>query len=105
VKFADVADVQSQMLRRILAADHTPSLVQKRALIVDGQDGLPPALLAEIASLGFAIREESSPEQAAAWLQKESTEILLVAESAIESNHWSLLQFARDTAPEIRRLV
>jgi hypothetical protein len=105
VKFSDVSDVHGHLLRKILAADHAPSLVQRRALIVDGQDGLPQGLLAEIASLGFSIREESSPEQAAAWLLKESTEVLLVAESAIEINHWSLLQFARDTAPEIRRLV
>src|SRR4051812_41720309 len=105
VKFVDVSDMQSEMLQEMLAADHTPPLVQRRALIVDGQGGLPLGLSAEIASLGFAIREESSPEQAAAWLQRDNTEVLVVAESALEANHWSLLQFARDTAPEIRRLV
>src|SRR5262249_45139174 len=75
------------------------------ALVVDPEGTRGTALSAELALLGFTVRREPSPEQAAAWLQKESTEVLLVGESVIEANRWSLLQFVRDTAPEIRRFV
>jgi hypothetical protein len=105
VKLVDVAEAQKELLRQILAADHTPAIVRRRALVVDPAGARAPALSGELASLGFTVRRETSPEQAAAWLQRESTEILLVAESAIEANRWSLLQFVRDTAPEIRRFV
>jgi len=56
-------------------------------------------------SLGFAVRREASPGQALAWLQTEEMEILLVDESLVEADRWSLLQFVRTTAPEVRRLV
>jgi hypothetical protein len=105
VRFVDVPVAQADMLREILGADHTPSIVGRRALIVDGEAGRAPKLSAEIASLGFIIRREPSPEQAAAWLQKESTEVLLVGESVVGAERWSLLQFVRDTAPEVRRFV
>src|SRR5215471_18613730 len=105
VKFVDVPEAQRNLLRDILAADHTPPLVQRRALIVDREEARSPSLSRELTTLGFTIRRETSPEQAAAWLQKESTEVLLVGESVIQANRWSLLQFVRDTAPEIRRFV
>ena len=113
VKFVDVPEPQRQALREILAPDdtaspaalHTPPPVSRRALIVDREGARGVALSAELSSLGFTIRKETAPEQAAAWLQREATEILLVGESIVEAERWSLLQFVRDTAPEIRRFV
>ena len=105
VKFVEVSEEQREALREILAADHAPTIVKRRALIVEREDAKMPALSRELAAMGFTIRRETSPEQAAAWLQRETTEVLLVGESVLEANRWSLLQFVRDTAPEIRRLV
>jgi len=104
VKLLDVSDAQRGALQAILDADHTPTSGGRRALVVDAEGAHAPAL-AELASLGFIVRREKSPEQAAAWLQRESTEVLLVGERVIESHRWNLLQFVRDTAPEIRRFV
>jgi PleD family two-component response regulator len=105
VKFVGVSEVQTEMLREIVGADHGPSLVKRRALIVEGQERQAAALSGELASMGFTIRRVASPEQAAAWLQKENTDVLVVGERVVETNRWGLLQFVRDTAPEIRRLV
>jgi hypothetical protein len=105
VKFMDVSGKQLEALAEILGADHPPLLVRRRALIVDLEETPMLALSAELASLGFTVRQETSPEQAAAWLQREDTEVLLVGESVVGSSGWSLLEFARDTEPEIRRLV
>jgi hypothetical protein len=105
VKFMDVSEEERQTLREILAADHAPSVARRRALIVDREGAKTPGLSGELASLGFSVHRETAPEQAAAWLQKETAEILLVGASVIEAHRWSLLQFVRDTAPEIRRFV
>jgi PleD family two-component response regulator len=105
VKFIDVPEAQREILRQILAADHTPAEVSRRALIIEREGARLTALAAELSSLGFKIRKETSAEQAAAWLQRETTEILLVGESIVEADRWGLLQFVRDTAPEVRRFV
>ena len=106
VRFLDVPEADRETLREIiLGAHYTPSLVRRRALIVDRAEIPTLALSAELGSLGFAVRRETSPEQAAAWLQREDTELLLVDESVVGASGWSLLEFVRDSAPEIRRLV
>jgi PleD family two-component response regulator len=105
IKFVDLSEAQQKALEEILAADHKLSLVKRRALIVEPAESQSPRLSTELASLGYIVRCERSPEQAAAWLQKEDTEVLLVGESVVGANGWSLLQFVRDTEPEIRRLV
>lgn len=106
VRFVDVSGADQDTLREILLAAHfSPSLVRRRALIVDRDEIKTSALAAELVSLGFAVRRETSPEQAAAWLQREDTEVLLVDESVVAASGWSLLEFVRDSAPEIRRLV
>jgi ActR/RegA family two-component response regulator len=105
VKFVNVSETALETLHDILEAGHAPLLVRRRALIVDRDQTPMLALSAELASLGFTVRRETTPEQAAAWLQREDTEVLLVGESVVGSNGWSLLEFVRDTAPEIRRLV
>jgi hypothetical protein len=105
VKFVDVSPLQRDALAEILAADHSPVTIARRALVVDREEGRRPALQRQLTALGFTVRQEASPEQAAAWLQRENVEVLLVGEHVIEANRWSLLQFARETAPEIRRLV
>jgi len=105
VKFVNVSDAAREMLQKILAAAYTPLLVRPRALIVDDDPESMLALSTELVSLGFTVRREASPEQAAAWLQREDTEVLLVGESIVGASGWSLLEFVRDTAPDIRRLV
>ncbi len=105
VKFAGVTEAQRQTLREILAADHSAILGGRRALIVEREGIKTPVLSSELRALGFNVRRESSPEQAAAWLQREDTEVVLVGESVVSSQRWSLLEFIRDTAPEIRRFV
>jgi hypothetical protein len=105
VRFVDVTDEQARALGAMAAADHVPSSVGRRALVVAHDEARAQALLQELRLLGFAVRREKSPGQAAAWLQREETEVVLVDESAVETDRWSLLQFARDTAPEMRRLV
>ncbi len=105
VKFVGVAEAQRQALREILAADHAPAVGARRALIVDHEDLKTPALTSELVSLGFDVRRESSPEKAAAWLQREDTEVVLVGERIVSAHRWNLLEFIRDTAPEIRRFV
>jgi PilZ domain len=105
VEFVGVTEAQRRALRDILAADHTPVIVQRRALVVEGPEAHTPALPRQLEALEFSVRRETSPERGAAWLQRESTEVLLVGESIIGASSWSLLQFVRDTAPEIRRFV
>jgi CheY-like chemotaxis protein len=106
VSFVDLSEADRETLREILLSAHySPSLVRRRALIVDRDEITTLALSAELMSLGFTVRRETSPEQAAAWLQREDTEVLLVDESVVGANRWSLLEFVRDSAPEIRRLV
>jgi len=105
VRFSDLTEAQRRALAEILSIEHAPSMTRRRALVVDREGGHAQALVPELASMGFSVRAESSPERAAAWLQKESAEVLLAGESAVELNRWSLLQFVRDTAPETRRLI
>ena len=105
VKFVGVTEAQRQALREILAADHAPAIGGRRALIVDHDDVKTPALSSELVALGFNVRRESSPEKAAAWLQREETEVVLVGERVLSGHRWNLLEFIRDTAPEIRRFV
>ncbi len=105
VRFTSLTEAQRQVLADVLAADHTPKLLANRALVVTPHATRSPRLEAELTAIGFSIRHETSPGQAAAWLQREGAEVLLVDESVVEADRWSLLQFALDTAPEIRRLV
>jgi hypothetical protein len=58
-----------------------------------------------VAALGFTVRSETSTGQAAAWLQRESADFLLVEHRVVESDRLGLLQFARDTVPDMRRFV
>jgi hypothetical protein len=105
IRFVDVGDRQRRMLRDIASAEHTPTLVSRRALVVIPDVHKAPNLVAELTGMGFDVRRESSPGQAAAWLQREGAEVLLVDESAVEIDRWSLLRFTHDTAPETRRMV
>jgi hypothetical protein len=105
VRFSDLTDTQRRALEEVLAVDHAPSMTRRRALVVDREGGHAGALVPELAAMGFTVRAETSSEHAAAWLQKESADVLLAGENIIEINRWSLLQFVRDTAPETRRLV
>lgn len=105
VRFVNVTEPQRRVLAEILAVEHAPAAVRRRALVVAPSSARGPHLAAELAAIGFAVRHETSPGQAAAWLQRESADVLLVDESAVEADRWSLLQFAHDTAPEMRRLV
>jgi hypothetical protein len=105
VMFQDVTEAQEQTLRAMAAADHASSIATRRALVVAPNGARARALTSELLPMGFDVRQEVSPGQAGAWLQREETEVLLVDESVVEADRWSLLQFARDTAPEIRRLV
>jgi hypothetical protein len=105
VRFVDVTEPQKRTLRDILAADNGPTLVRRRALVVTPEPARARALARELALLGYAVRQEASPGQAGAWLEREDTEVVLVDESVVEADRWSLLQYVRDTAPEIRRLV
>jgi len=105
VKFVGVGEAQKKALREILAADHTQAIGGRRAMIVDHGDVKDPALSSELVALEFNVRRESSPESAAAWLQREETEVVLVGERILSAHRWSLLEFVRDTAPEIRRFV
>jgi CheY-like chemotaxis protein len=105
VKFVDVSEAQRQTLREIMAADHAPALAGRRALVITSNVERARTLSRELVRLGLATREEASPGQAVAWLQREETEVVLVDESVVDADRWNLLQFIRDTEPEIRRLV
>jgi DNA-binding NtrC family response regulator len=105
VKFVGVGEAQQKALREILAADHTQAIGGRRAMIVEHGDVKSRALSSELVALGFNVRRESSPERAAAWLQREETEVVLVGERMVSAHRWSLLEFVRETAPEIRRFV
>lgn len=105
IKFVDVTALQMETLRSLMAADHTPSLEGRRALVLSPAGDRARTTARELATLGFTARHEASPGQAIAWLQREETEALLVDESLIEADRWSVLQFMRDTAPDVRRLV
>jgi hypothetical protein len=105
VRFVDVTEPQAQLLHEMAAAEHGPSAAGPRALVVAPDEGRAKGLSRELGLLGFAVRVEATPGQAGAWLQREDTELLLVDESVVAADRWSLLQFVRDTAPEVRRLV
>jgi hypothetical protein len=105
VEFVDLSESQRAALRAMTSVEETPSSARRRALVVGLDEARTGALSRELTALGFAARFEPSPGQAAAWLQKEPAEVLLLDESVIAADRWSLLQFARDTAPETRRFV
>jgi hypothetical protein len=105
VKFIDVPEAQRRVLNEVSVAAFAPPLAVPRALVVAPDEARGKSLRRELGLLGFAVRSETSPGQAGAWLQHEETEALFVDESVVEADRWSLLQFVRDTAPEIRRLV
>jgi hypothetical protein len=105
IRFVDLDEGQRRALHEIAAASHAAPLAKPRAIIVAPDEARGESLSRELAMLGFGVRSESSPGQAAAWLQLEETDAVFVDESAVEADRWSLLQFARDTAPEIRRFV
>jgi hypothetical protein len=105
IRFVDLDEGQRRALHEITAASHAPPLARPRAIIVAPDDARGTSLRHELALLGFDVRSETSPGQAGAWLQLEETDALFVDESAVEADRWSLLQFARDTAPELRRFV
>jgi hypothetical protein len=108
VEFVALSDSQRQALEALTQGEASPisSAAAPRALVVGPEGVRTAALSGELASLGFAPRQEEDPAQAAAWMQKEkNTQVLLVDESAIEADGWSLLQFAHDTAPQVRRFV
>jgi hypothetical protein len=105
VRFLDVTEPQQQALGEMIGADHAPSIVGRRALVVTPDRARARALDGELRPLGFSVRAESTPGQAGAWLQREEAEVVLVDESVVEVDRWSLLHFVRETAPEVRRLV
>jgi hypothetical protein len=105
VKFLDLTPQQLRALRDMAAAGQAPAKVRRRALLVTPDETRAGALGGELARLGFAVRREPSAGQAAAWLQYEETEVLLVDERVLEAERWSMLQFVHDTSPETRRLV
>jgi hypothetical protein len=60
----------------------------------------------ELIALGLAARVASHPLDGAAWLQKEAgAAALLVDERLVEHKGWNLLDFTRETRPQVRRLV
>ena len=105
VRFVDVNESQARLLQEMAAAEHRALAAGPRALVVAPDEDRAKGLSTELALLGFAVRVEASPGQAGAWLQREDTELVLVDESVVAADRWSLLQFVRDTAPEVRRLV
>jgi len=105
VRFMDVTAEQRDALSAIVAADHAPAQGGHRAMVVAPPGARAQHLRHELDRLGYRVRHEASPGQALAWLQREETEVLLVDESVLDAERWSLLQFVRDTAPEVRRFV
>jgi hypothetical protein len=105
VRFDGVTPPQQRALRDIAAAEHAPAPAARRALVVAADAGRAEPISRELAFLGFGVRREPMPGQAAAWLQREESEVVIVDERVLEAERWSLLQFVRDTAPEARRLV
>ena len=105
LKFIDPSEEQQRILREMLGADHAPAPERRRALLVHAEEERIPSLAADVAALGFAVRNETSTGQAAAWLQRENADLLLVEHRVVETDRLGLLQFARDTVPEMRRFV
>jgi hypothetical protein len=105
VRFVDLSEEQRRALREMLGGDHTPGPERRRAFLVHAAEPRAGALAADLAALGFAVRSERSPGQAAAWLQRETADVLLVDRRVVETDRWNLLEFARGTAPEMRRFV
>jgi hypothetical protein len=105
LRFIDPSEEQRRILGEMIGADHTPAPERRRALLVHAEQAHVPALAADVAALGFAVRSETSTGQAAAWLQRQSADLLLVEHRVVEKDRFGLLQFARDTVPEMRRFV
>ena len=105
LKFIDPSEEQRRILREMLGSDHVPAPARRRALLVHAEEARIPPLAVDVAALGFSVRSETSTGQAAAWLQRESADLLLVEHRIVETDRMGLLQFARDTVPEMRRFV
>jgi ActR/RegA family two-component response regulator len=105
VRFVDATEEQREVLRAMMAADHAPVIVPRRALVVSANEKRARSLSSQLTRLGFSVRQEPVPGQAVAWLQREDVEAVLVDEAVVDGDRWNLLQFVRDTAPEVRRLV
>jgi hypothetical protein len=105
LKFTNPSEEQQRVLREMLGADHAPAPERRRALLVHAERARIPPLAADVAALGFAVRSETSTGQAAAWLQRQSADLLLVEHEVVEADRLGLLQFARETVPEMRRFV
>ncbi len=105
VRFAGVTPAQRDALAAMVAADHSPVLGPHRALVAVPEGQRARHLCGELGRLGYSTRHEVSAGQALAWLQREETEALFVDESVIEADRSNLLQFVRDTTPDVRRFV
>ena len=100
LRFVDTSDEQRRILGEMLGADHAAAPARRRALLVHADQAHIPPLATDVAALGFSVRSETSTGQAAAWLQRESADLLLVEHRVVETDRWGLLQFAHDTAPK-----
>ena len=105
LRFVDVTREQHDALSTLVAADHSPYPGAHRTLVVAPNGQRAQHLRHELEQLGYSVRHEKSPGQALAWLQREETEALLLDESVLDADRWSLLQFVRDATPEVRRFV
>lgn len=104
-RFVDLTRDQREALAAITAADHGPVQIARRVQVVVPSGGRAQHLCTELGRLGYSARHEVSSGQALAWLQREESEALIVDETVLAADRWSLLQFVRDTAPDVRRFV
>lgn len=75
-------------------------------LIVGPRGPVLAALVRELRDMGRTPRLVTSPLEAAAWLQRESSAAtLIVAEKLMETRGWNVLKFVRDARPKVKRLV
>ena len=86
LRFVDTSDEQRRILGEMLGADHAAAPARRRALLVHVDQAHIPALATDVAALGFSVRSETSTGQAAAWLQRESADLLLVEHRVVETD-------------------
>ena len=105
VRFVDVSDGQRQLLRDILAADHSPAHSRRARCWSSRTTSAVPRSPPSSPRSGSRCATRPLPDRRRPGCSGRARRCCWWTVASWRWIGWSLLQFARDTAPEMRRFV
>lgn len=104
--FVEVSPEESAAIAAVIHAEETAPAPSATVIVVARASRRRMTLMRTLAALGHEARVTSSPQEAAAWLLRETLATsILVEDKLIEVDGWSLLEFVRDVRPTVQRLA